>query len=349
MRLFSSLITSLALTSALASSGAQAQTSGPVYLDQMTSQYNQGKLAAAEQTGLSLLRSEPSNLAVHYLLASIYARTARLERAVQEYNYCLKFGNGSQIGVFATQGLAQIRRGAQLQSQASSGETGESTSPQAPPQAPQAVFPQAQQTQQAQIAADKIDLEMLEYKERLLKTGADLIAANRAKLQRQIQSLQNQTDGIIDTMTSSASTQRGGSNQLEIEKNRLEQDTANKIQQLRENNAAEELKITAFYKGQVEAIGAQKGDLGSQMEAHGKASARISNDANAGNVRMVERGSGLFVRNYINYHGEMPLPPLPPELHALAQKLTDTSQTANLSKNSVGSGKPHRTKAGKLH
>ncbi|MBU6454764.1 MAG: hypothetical protein KGS72_23555 [Cyanobacteria bacterium REEB67] len=346
--MFGSLTTSLALTSALAVARACAQSPGPVYPDQMTNEYNQGRYAAAEQTGLTLLRSEPSNLAVHYLLGNIYLKTARTDRAVQEYNYCRKFGNGSQIGVFASQGLEQIRQGLP-----------KTTAPdvQSSPISPSPAAPAPITNLQAQTAPAKIDLEMLEYKERLLETGANLIAANRAKLQRQIQSLQNQTEGVLETMTTSASSQRGGSNQLELEKNRLEQETATKIQELRDNNAAEELKITAFYKSQVDAIGQQKADLGSQMEKSGCKSGGVvrtngsKTDAETGNVRLVERGSGLFVRNYINYHGEMPLPPLPPELHALAQKMTDTSPNSASGKKSVRqSGQsPTKIKAGKQH
>ena len=90
--------------------------------------------------------------------------------------------------------------------------------------------------------------------------------------------------------------------------------TANRIKQLEYDNAVEEQKITAFYQSQVDKVSSQKGNLTTQAQV------------GSGDLRMMQKGSGLFVRNYINFHGEPPsdaqpvLPP-PPELRAVAKKL----------------------------
>jgi hypothetical protein len=84
------------------------------------------------------------------------------------------------------------------------------------------------------------------------------------------------------------------------------------IQNLRDQNELEERRITAGTQAQVDKISSQKGNLTTQAQV-GK-----------GQLRMVQKGSNLFVRNYINFHGEPPLPPPPPELKATAKKLKET-------------------------
>ena len=277
--------------------------SGPVYEGMMTSEYNHGNLNAAEQIGAQLLRTEPTNLAVHYLLGNIYVKTNRVDRAVQEYNYCLRVGRGSQVGSFAAKALTQI------QSQPTAAPT-----PVVETCPPVAAAPARAPTPAAAEPLDKVDLQLLEYKERLLKTGTDLIEANRAKLQKQIQSVQSQNELTLDSIPRTITSGRGGSMpnpDYANSKIQLAEELANKIKSLQDTNAADEKKITDFYNAQVASIDAQKRDLRSQTVPGN------------GGVRLVQQGSGMFVRNYINYHGDMPLPPLPPELHAIAKRMTD--------------------------
>ena len=153
---------------------------------------------------------------------------------------------------------------------------------------------------------------MLEYKERMLKTGADLIAANRIKLQRQIEAVQEHVNGAVQDMDGqipsgvNRMTAMAGLGQA---REKLLNDAAARIQRMQDDNDAEEQRITAYYQAQVDRIASQKPNLSSQAQV-GK-----------GDMRLRQKGTGLFVRNYVNFHGEVPLPPPPPELKATAQKL----------------------------
>ncbi|MBS1998112.1 MAG: hypothetical protein JSS86_17435, partial [Cyanobacteria bacterium SZAS LIN-2] len=145
----------------------------------------------------------------------------------------------------------------------------------------------------------------------------DLIAANRVKLQRQIEAIQRQAEQAIDDLDDDLNGNgRGGPPGHMQEKQRLRSNAAERIKSLKENAAAEEQKITAYYQAQVDAITARKGDLSSQTSRGN------------GDVRLEQKGSGLFVRNYINYHGELPPPPPIPELQATARGLQPASAKA---------------------
>ena len=255
----------------------------------MTSEYNRGDFLLAEQIGRRILTQEPTNLGVHYLLGNIYAKYGKFDRASAEYKYCTQQGYGSQIGKFSQQALEQLRQRQSQEAQSSATTDGAALSTQPLSTQPLATRPTP--------PPDSVDLQTLEYKERILKTGADMIAANKIKLQRQIDTIEAELD------RAAADPQR----------DRLEKTAQARIQSLKENCAQEELKITAYYQAQADAITSQKGNLNSQATP-GK-----------GDVRLVQKGSGLFVRNYVNYRGEMPLPPPPPELQAKALSLDQTS------------------------
>jgi len=250
----------------------------------MTSEYNRGDFLLAEQIGGRILTQEPTNLGVHYLLGNIYAKYGKFDRAAAEYKYCTQQGYGSQIGKFSQQALDQLR-------------TRQNQAPAATATASGANIDTASTSPSPAPPADVVDLQTLEYKERILKAGADLIAANRIKLQRQIDTIEAELERAAD----------------DPQRPRLERAAEAKIKSLKENCDKEELKITAYYQAQADAITSQKGNLTSQA-ARGK-----------GDVRLVQKGSSLFVRNYVNYHGEMPLPPPPPELQAKALSLDQTS------------------------
>ena len=256
----------------------------------------------AHYIGWQLLKQEPSNLAVHYLLGNCFVKFSQWDKAKLEYSYCAQVGLGSPIGKVARTALDQvtaIQLGGQngspqstsavpskapvVSSDAAAGET--SAAPEAPP-------------------PDAVDIQTLEYKERILKQGADLIAANKDKLQRQIETINSQTDLAIRGVADGVPNQNSG-----VDRERLMREATAKIKMLEDNNVREEQKITAYYQAQANNISSQKGNLASQAQL-GK-----------GDIRIQPKGTGLFVHNYINYHGEVPLPPPPPELKATALKL----------------------------
>lgn len=333
MRLLLSFPISLALTLGV----AQAYEPGPqINLTSMTSEYTKGNYPMAQYIGGQLLKQEPSNLAIHYLLGNCYVKFGQLDKAKAEYNFCARVGQGSHLGTTAQTALDQIgaiQAGRQDKSpqtpnaigSATGSSIGSATESSAGSSAGSLVEPSTTasagasrvtvQTVPAEAAGpppDKVDIQTLEYKERLLKTGADLIAANKVKLQRQIETVQTNAETAVQDMDGQIP---GGSNRMTAmaaygqARERMQAEAAARIKQLEAENAAEEQRITAFYQAQADKITSQKGNLTSQAEV------------GHGDTRLVQKGSGLFVRNYINFHGEVPLPPPPPELKATAQKL----------------------------
>jgi hypothetical protein len=305
------LILSLSISLTLTLGAAQAyEPTPPINLTSMTDQYTRGQYQMAQYIGAQLLRQEPSNLAVHYLLGNCYVKFGQLDKAKAEYNFCARVGQGSQLGTVAQQALNNIVTIQNAPQSTSANTASASAGPPADASAGTAgtaEAPAASLIETAPPAAspapDKLDLQTLEYKERLLKAGADLIAANKLKLERQIESIHNQTELAIH------GTSADQTSSTFMDSGRLVREAAERIRMLQENNASEERKITANCQAQVDAIGSQKGNLTSQ--------AQVGNSE----VRLEPKGTGLFVRNFINYHGEVPLPPPPPELRAKALKL----------------------------
>lgn len=324
MRLLLSLTISLTLT---ATASFATEPGLIINLSSMTTEYNKGQYQTAFYIGSQFLKQEPSNLGVHYLLGNCYVKFGQMEKAREEYAYCARAGQGSTLGAAAQQALQQVctllskpqtplekagtsagaagttpattactsaaGAGTAAATPSSTGTTGAAAGT-APASAPGSATASGAAAVPAPV--DKVDLQTLEYKERILKQGADLIAANRTKLKNQIESLRREAAQNMQSDFAMGS----GSSFVSPEM---------RIKQLEDDNAAEELKITAFYKGQADAIGRQKGDLTSQAQPGN------------GDVRLRQQGSGLFLRNYVNYHGQVPLPPPPPELQAKAMPL----------------------------
>ncbi|MBS1991028.1 MAG: hypothetical protein JSS83_10950 [Cyanobacteria bacterium SZAS LIN-3] len=302
-------LAAIAVGLALATGSALGLEPLSVNYDTMTSEYNRGDYLMAEEIGRRILTVQPSNLGVHYLLGNIHVRYGRYDQAMAEYKYCVQHGSGSQIGKNSERALEQISKH-RNQQETDKSPTADTTRGVASPLPPTGPAAQAE-------SPDKVDLQTLEYKERLLKEGADLIAANRVKLQRQIEAIQRQAEQAIDDLDDDLNGNgRGGPPGHMQEKQRLQSNAAERIKSLKENAAAEEQKITAYYQAQVDAITARKGDLSSQTSRGN------------GDVRLEQKGSGLFVRNYINYHGELPPPPPIPELQATARGLQPASARA---------------------
>jgi len=300
----------LSLPLGLSPRAACATEPGPtISLANMTSEYNLGHYPMAQYIGCQLLRREPSNLAVHYLLGNLYVKFAMLDKAQGEYSYCARTGTASEIGRFANQALQQLIAMKNAPApKPSEGETAD-----CPPESKDLIDANIQPPGPP---PDKVDLETLEYKERLLKTGADMIAANRIKLQRQVEAEQKRTNDALDNYANGSPGRGFGfGNPFVIDntRQRLQMEGAARVKQLEDQNEQEEKRITAYYQAQADKIGSQKTSLTSQaLVGHG-------------DVRLQSKGSGLFVRNYINFHGEVPLPPPPPELKATALKLNSTT------------------------
>lgn len=309
MMMSTRLILSLSISLTLTLGAAKAyEPAPPINLTSMTEQYTSGQYQMAQYIGAQLLRQEPSNLAVHYLLGNCYVKFGQLDKAKAEYNFCARVGQGSQLGTVAQQALNNITTIQNAPQSTSANTASTSAGPTADASAGSpAEAPAASLIETAPLPAgpapDRMDLQTLEYKERLLKSGADLIAANKLKLERQIESIHNQTELAIH------GTSADQTSSTFMDSGRLLREAAERIRLLQENNASEERKITANCQAQVDAIGSQKTNLTSQ--------AQVGNSE----VRLEPKGTGLFVRNFINYHGEVPLPPPPPELRAKALKL----------------------------
>jgi hypothetical protein len=310
MRLLLALSTGVALTLGLL---AQAYEPGPTLnLTSMQAEYAKGNYPMAQYIGCQLLKQEPSNIAIRYLLGNCYVKFNQIDKAIAQYKYCAQVGHGSQIGTYASTALDQIS--------ASKGQ------PQAPSEKGDGSPPSAVGTDSAATASgagapsketdakppDKMDLQALEYKERILKKGTELIAANKAKLAKQIEAIQTETEQAVGEMPD---TIRGLGGRFEpnpeyfTNKDRLINAAAAHIKLLQEQNEAAEQKITADCKAQADGIVSQKSNLSAQSQG------------GHGDVRLVQKGTSLFVRNYVNYHGEVPPPPSPPELKATSLKL----------------------------
>lgn len=157
-----------------------------------------------------------------------------------------------------------------------------------------------------------LDLETLEYKERLLKTGVDIINSNKAKLGQQIAAVQNQTKVAIRKVPEQLPGVNGSyiaNPEYPKNRDRLLSESAARIKQLQDDNDEEEQKITIYYRAQVAAIGRQKDSLTSQIQV------------GRGDALTAPTGGSRFVHNYVNYHGEVLPPAPPPDLHATALKL----------------------------
>lgn len=333
MRLLHSLFISLILTLGTAQAYEPKQS---IDLASMAKAYNNGNYPMAQYIGCRLLKQAPGNLAVHYLLGNCYVKCSQLDKATAQYKYCAEQGKGSQIGTFACTALDQISALPKSPQDATAAATGPAASPagslvessvesSASPAKAQAYSTSSP----AKLAApaesdrpppDRVDLQTLEYKERLLKTGADLIAANKVKLQRQIETLKANADaGVqdLDGQIPSGANRMAAMAAYGPARERLLNQTAARIKQLEEDNEAEERAITAYYQSQADKISSQKGNLNSQVQV------------GRGDTRLVQKGSGLFVHNYINFRGEVALPPPPPELRATARKLNPDPSTKN--------------------
>ncbi len=312
------LLLSLTISLTLAASACFASENGLIInLPTMTIEYNKGQYQTAFYIGSQILKEEPSNLGVHYLLGNCYVKFGKLDKAKEEYTYCARAGLGSNIGSSAQQALQQLadqQSNAQPAAQAPVASGASSPAAATKNTADSATTPGAMPA----AAVDKVDLQTLEYKERILKQGSDLIAANKAKLKKQIETIQRELEQGMQGISPDFDLGNGKivpNNDYKGETARLQADAAKRIKQLEDDNAAEEIKIAAFYKGQAEAIGQQKSALTSQAQPGN------------GDVRLIQKGSGLFVRNYVNYHGQVPLPPPPPELQAKALPLDTSNQT----------------------
>ncbi len=80
----------------------------PITVTSMTNEYTKGNYQMAKYIGAQLLKQEPSNLAIHYLLGNCYVKFNQLDKAAAEYKFCAQLGQGSQIGTFAKTALDQI-------------------------------------------------------------------------------------------------------------------------------------------------------------------------------------------------------------------------------------------------
>jgi hypothetical protein len=275
-----------------------ARTAHPLDVAPLVSAYGKGDYKKAYEIGCLILKQDPGNLTAHYLMGNCYVKFKQIDKAAEEYKYCTQTAAGNQIGKFAQQALDQIVAHDRAEIE---GERSKDAAPQYDP------------AESKGPPLDTLDLQTLEYKERLLKTGEDLIAANKKKLDARIERVRVQAEDSVQNLQAQI---QGSPNRIAAlaafgpAREQVMNQAEATIQHLREQNEEEERRITAYYQGQVDKISSQKGNLTTQAQV-GK-----------GQLRMVQKGSNLFVRNYINFHGEPPIPPPPPELQATARKLS---------------------------
>ncbi len=73
----------------------------------MTTEYNRGQYQSAYYIGCQILKEEPSNLGVHYLLGNCYVKFGQLDKAREQYEYCARAGAGSTLGAASAAGGAR--------------------------------------------------------------------------------------------------------------------------------------------------------------------------------------------------------------------------------------------------
>lgn len=271
MRLLLSVSACIALTLGV----AQAYESGPpINFASMQSEYNKGHYPMAQYIGCQLLQRQPRNLAVHYLLGNCYVKFSQLDKATAEYKYCAHSGQGSQIGSFARTALEQMSapppsvsagNGSGNSSNASSGTTSSTGSGESPP-------PSLKDT--TAPPAETLDRQTLELKERLLKGGKDEMSANKVRMQKQIATIQSETEAAIQEVPD---TIRGLYGRFEPNpeyygnRERMVQSSSFRIKQLEDNNAAEDQKITARIQAQIDGLIAQRENLESRAKVRNPA------------------------------------------------------------------------------
>jgi hypothetical protein len=88
-----------------------AQATGQVLSNDtknMSSLYSQGRYALAENMGREILRKDPTNLDVHYIMGNIYYKLNDPKSAAQQYHYCVQTGGKLPAAKLAASALARL-------------------------------------------------------------------------------------------------------------------------------------------------------------------------------------------------------------------------------------------------
>ena len=99
----------------LASANCAGQAATKDEIKSIAQQYSLGRYVLAENMGRELLRSDPTNIDVHYLMGNIYFKLDDLTAARQQYTYCIEAGRrtkASSAANLAAAALTAINNGA---------------------------------------------------------------------------------------------------------------------------------------------------------------------------------------------------------------------------------------------
>ena len=271
----------------------------------ITADYNAGRYLPALEKALVIVRREPKNLEVHYLLGNIFIRLDKLENAYEEYNFCVVHGKGTKVGDYAQKAMKRMqdmaaqadepRQGQPPQSQQQQQQ--QQPQPQALPQfpLPPSAIPQSSQPTAAPTAVvpqaqdnSRVGRQSTERSAAANQDGAAFIANKRKTLESQIQHLNSETTLSISQVPRYIyfGKQRIANPDYDSTVQAIRDECASKIKAMQDDNAREEEKINAFYRGLSDSYGRQKDNLRSQGD-----------DGREGH-KLLDQDPNMYVQNF---------------------------------------------------
>jgi len=271
----------------------------------ITADYNAGRYLPALEKSLVVVRKEPNNLEIHYLLGNIFIRLDKLENAYEEYVFCVQNGKGTRIAEYARKAMknmedmaaqAPLPPDATPSQQSRPSQQSQQSQPQRDFPLPPSMQQQSQPSAQGSIPTStqstgqlgRGERQSAERRDATDRQGADFIEAKRRTLQAQITHLNEDMRDSINQVPRYVyfGKQRVPNPDYESTVQTIKDECASKIQAMQDDNTREESKINSFYKGLSNSYSQSSDNLRSRGD-----------DGRAG-PKLIDNDPNMYVQNY---------------------------------------------------
>lgn len=317
--------------------------------------YNSGAYVLALRQSLAAIAVDKNDVTAHYYAGNCYLRLGRNDDATKEYSACLNLQKDGPVAEHARTALESLARTTQSGTVTAAGTRGGGagnqqqgsaiSSPPSLKQAPQTsgeavseknarpsasvgakVGNNAGQTNEPQqLDSGRIKRETFEKKMELTSSEVTALKHKQRVAEEAIKRINDEVERALEGIPKMVPTGRRG----EMEENEdytreassLRKDADKKIAPIRQELQAARERLRAQTESAKSAVDSQESHLKSQLNA-----------AETGSSRLTPQGTGMYVRNFVNFgqRSEKVIlgKPVPEQLKGKMEKISNQKQTS---------------------